>query len=243
MFYTAWANNFYENSYCSKSISSPQLHMKYFNILLVKSHAIRNCNKCETISVSRKIMNWNITIIYQETYLKNPVNCFQVITTLGPRKPQRSSSISESTINYYTPPSNTNFLLETSFASLQSPSSNSSINNGFYSTRSQPSPISFRQQVHSSFTNTVCSKTSSASMSTPAPHHSMPSTSLTKSFSLSLRSCTSPKFDLNNDDWLGLAPLASPESMSELSSISSRASLVTTTNVVVELNATPKVSL
>lgn len=183
-------------------------------------------------------------MITNRKYNKKTINCFQVITTLGPRKPQRSSSISESTINYYTPPSNTNFLLETSFASLQSPSSNSSITNGFYSTRSQPSPISFRQQVHSSFTNTVCSKThSSASMSTPAPHHPMPSTSLTKSFSLSLRSCTSPKFDLNNDDWLGLAPLASPESMSELSSISSRASLVTTTNVVVELNATPKVSL
>lgn len=34
------------------------------------------------------------------------------------------------------------------------------------------------------------------------------------------------KLDLIHDDWFGLAPLASPESLSELSSISSRASLI-----------------
>lgn len=48
--------------------------------------------------------------------------------------------------------------------------------------------------------------------------------------------------DLIHDDWLGLAPLASPESMSELSSISSRASLVAT-SVVVENSSTPKVNI
>lgn len=171
------------------------------------------------------------------------MSALQVVTTLGPRKPQRSSSNSEPTSNYYTPPTNTNFLLETSFASLQSPSSNSSIMNGYFSTRSHPSPISFRQQtIHSSLSNTICSKSqSSASVMTPVPS-STPVIPLQKSFSLSLRSCVSPKIDLIHDDWLGLAPLASPESLSELSSISSRASLVTTTNVIVEINTTPKVS-
>lgn len=36
---------------------------------------------------------------------------------------------------------------------------------------------------------------------------------------------TIKKFDLIHDDWFGLAPLASPESLSEISSISSRASM------------------
>lgn len=163
---------------------------------------------------------------------------------MGPRKPQRSSSTSEPTSNYYTPSSNTNVLLETSFASLQSPSSNSSITNGYFSTRSHPSPLSFRQQTLNYFSsNTIYSKSqSSASVIIPAPA-STPIIPLKKSFSLSLRSCTSPKIDLIHDDWLGLAPLASPESLSELSSISSRASLVTTTNVIVEINTTPKVGL
>lgn len=48
--------------------------------------------------------------------------------------------------------------------------------------------------------------------------------------------------DLIHDDWLGLAPLASPESMSELSSISSRASLVAT-SIIVEISGTPKVNI
>nr|CAI5825927.1 unnamed protein product [Callosobruchus analis] len=68
-------------------------------------------------------------------------------------------------------------------------------------------------------------------MSTLHPHSTICVTK--SSLSLSFRS-TSPKVDLIHDDWFGLAPLASPESMSELSSIGSRASLVNSTSVVVE---------
>lgn len=50
------------------------------------------------------------------------------------------------------------------------------------------------------------------------PQHSLPSTS-----------CSAPavcrKIDFQNDNWFGLAPLASPETLSEISSISSRTSL------------------
>lgn len=48
------------------------------------------------------------------------------------------------------------------------------------------------------------------------------------------------KLDLIHDDWFGLAPLASPESLSEVSSISSRASLLVTQTTICEIN-TPKV--
>lgn len=115
--------------------------------------------------------------------------------------------------------------------------------NGYYSTRSHPSPLSIQKQTTDfSLSNTVCSKIhSSASVLTPSTN-TVPMLPLAKSYSLSLRHCNSPKFDIIHDDWLGLAPLASPESMSEISSISSRTSLVTTTNVIVEINTTPKVS-
>lgn len=48
------------------------------------------------------------------------------------------------------------------------------------------------------------------------------------------------KLDLIHDDWFGLAPLASPESLSEVSSISSRTSILVTQTTVCEIN-TPKV--
>ncbi|XP_074029499.1 inactivation no afterpotential E [Leptinotarsa decemlineata] len=178
---------------------------------------------------------------------------YQVVTTLGPKKPQRSSSTSEAPSgNYVSATSIPNFFLETSFTSLQSPSSNSSLTNGYYSTRSQPSPLFLHQAPH----NGVCIKNNSAIHSPvlqrtsltkgkPSPNMSLRSPSepkvIMKTFSLSLRSCTSPKVDLIHDDWLGLAPLASPESLSELSSISSRASLVTTTNIIAEVNSTPRI--
>lgn len=68
---------------------------------------------------------------------------------MGPKKPHRSSSTSESAANYFSAASNPNMFLETSFTSLQSPSSNSSITNGYFSTKSQPSPISVHQPMSS----------------------------------------------------------------------------------------------
>ncbi|XP_056633606.1 diacylglycerol lipase-alpha isoform X2 [Diorhabda sublineata] len=150
----------------------------------------------------------------------------KVVTSKGPKKPQRSASTSEPSSNYYSAPSLPNCLLETSFTSLQSPSSNSSITNGYYSTRSQQSPVS-------STPNIIYPK--------QLPSREEPKT-VCRSLSLSLKSTTSTqRAELIHDDWLGLAPLASPESLSELSSISSRASLVTTSNVIVEINRTPKI--
>ncbi|CAG9829666.1 unnamed protein product [Diabrotica balteata] len=154
----------------------------------------------------------------------------KVVTSKGPKKPQRSASTSEPSSNYYSATSIPNCLLETSFTSLQSPSSNSSITNGYYSTRSQPSPLS-------STPNTICP---SIPVMKLQPSREEPKT-ISRSLSLSLRSTSTPKMDLIHDDWLGLAPLASPESVSDLSSISSRASLVTTSNVIVEINCTPKI--
>lgn len=50
------------------------------------------------------------------------------------------------------------------------------------------------------------------------------------------------KIDLIHDDWFGLAPLASPESLSEVSSISSRTSLVTAPAITPKiLRRTPKI--
>uniref|UniRef100_A0AAR5Q0G7 Diacylglycerol lipase-alpha n=1 Tax=Dendroctonus ponderosae TaxID=77166 RepID=A0AAR5Q0G7_DENPD len=161
----------------------------------------------------------------------------KVVTTMGPKKPHRSSSTSESAANYYSAASNPNMFLETSFTSLQSPSSNSSITNGYFSTKSQPSPISVHQPM-SSFNLSIRSNRSDMSFKSqqlPLTKHEEPP-SITKSLSLNLI----PKVDLIHDDWLGLAPLASPESMSELSSISSRASVVAT-NVIADICRTPKI--
>lgn len=164
---------------------------------------------------------------------------FQVITSFDSRESQHSSSTRERTNNFYTPSWSANFLVETSFASLQSPSSNSSITNGYFSTRSHFSPCSYRRQtIDSPPSNTACSTSHSVvSEITPVlPTHLM------KGFSVKSGSSEKPKFDLIHDNWLGLAPLASSESLSDLSSISSRASLVTKMNVFVEINTTPKVS-
>nr|XP_015836274.1 PREDICTED: sn1-specific diacylglycerol lipase alpha [Tribolium castaneum] len=137
----------------------------------------------------------------------------KVVTTLGPRKPQRSSSGNpqkcweeDGLLSNLSPTPPHRVYLETSFTSLQSPSGASSLTNGFYSTRSNPSPI-------------------------------FP---ITKSLSLTLKRQTpSPalQLDLIHDDWFGLAPLASPESLSEVSSISS---VLVTQTTVCEIN-TPKI--
>lgn len=103
--------------------------------------------------------------------------------------------------------------LETSFTSLQSPSgapSNaSSITNGYYSARSQPSPVQIADIISIVRKSRRCN---------PGD----PQIKTTKSLSLNLK--FEKPVDLIHDDWFGLAPLASPESLSELSSISSRTS-------------------
>ncbi|CAG9814969.1 unnamed protein product [Phaedon cochleariae] len=166
----------------------------------------------------------------------------KVVTTMGPKKPQRSSSTSDPSSNYFSATSIPNYCLETSFTSLQSPSSQSSITNGYYSSKSHHSPLSLQRYPSNSPSNAFFPKNPFSSLKSPSigTQHSSEPQAITRTLSLSLRSCTSPKVDLIHDDWLGLAPLASPESLSELSSISSRTSLVKS-NVIVEVNSTPKI--
>lgn len=115
-----------------------------------------------------------------------------------------------------TSPKNSKLCLETSFTSLQSPSIeihisslNSSVTNGYSSTKSQNSP------VHLTSIITILDEKLKSGRNER------------KTLSLNLnRPVDRPKkIDLIYDDWFGLAPLASPESLSEVSSISSRASL------------------
>ncbi|KAL3270811.1 hypothetical protein HHI36_021333 [Cryptolaemus montrouzieri] len=161
----------------------------------------------------------------------------KVITTLGPRKPQRitaAASNNGTTLNEFpawSPTSEsspkTRLYLETSFTSLQSPtlqpiggpipSNASSVTNGYHSAKSQHSPIQINHVLTMLGNDTI----SDFSINIAQPRYP-------KSLSLNIRTTTSPtvKYDLIHDDWFGLAPLASPESLSEISIISSRASLL-----------------
>lgn len=128
---------------------------------------------------------------------------------MGPKKPQRSSNKPPDDEHDLLPsvsPTTHRLFLETSFTSLHSPSgapsNTSSITNGYYSTRSQPSPL----QITDVFAMLSSNK---------------PKGVQRKTLSLNL---INKSVDLIHDDWFGLAPLASPESLSEVSSISSRAS-------------------
>lgn len=171
---------------------------------------------------------------------------------MGPRKPQRNPSNNNTQREWdeydllpaASPTPAHRLYLETSFTSLQSPSAApsvaSSITNGYHSTISQPSPVPL--------TNIMLLEDSSRS------RKEIPVTvqiNITKPKSLSLnlirQHCESVKhIDLIHDDWFGLAPLASPESLSEVSSISSRASFTTNLDRIQPLSysyelKTPKV--
>lgn len=142
---------------------------------------------------------------------------------MGPRKPQRSTTKPQDEHDLLpdaspTPPPHRLFL-ETSFTSLHSPSgapsNTSSITNGYYSTRSQPSPVQITD---------VFAMLNTRTRSTPRIPVNVQIYTPKKSLSLNL---TNKPVDLIHDDWFGLAPLASPESLSEVSSISSRTSFNT----------------
>lgn len=161
---------------------------------------------------------------------------------MGPRKPQRSTSKPQDEHGLLLPASPTppphRLFLETSFTSLQSPSgapsNTSSITNGYYSTRSQPSPVQITDvfAMLNTRTRSIPKFPINIQVSTPK-----------KSLSLNL---TNKPVDLIHDDWFGLAPLASPESLSEVSSISSRTSFNTNLDKIHALSTsfelrTPKV--
>lgn len=158
---------------------------------------------------------------------------------MGPRKPQRSSSTSNAPPKpseetptrprSHSPQGTKKIYLETSFTSLQSclPSTASSVTNGLYSTTSQSSPLPLANVI--SLLNQRARSTdipSSIHVSVARPSRSRLSLNIRPPLQDNLPQ--QPKIiDLIHDDWLGLAPLASPESLSEVSSISSRASFTT----------------
>lgn len=161
---------------------------------------------------------------------------FQVVTTIGPAKPQRTLSNNNSTLTsaehleheeqshllnsvptqttgspkVATPPHR--LCLETSFTSLQSPSSDIA----------QPN-------VPASLDSSICSH-QNGSTRRPSPFALLhPVLSWEYPSLLDEQPTTadipdSTAVDFVHDEWFGLAPLATPESLSEVSSISSRAS-------------------
>lgn len=144
------------------------------------------------------------------------VNEFQVITSAGPRKPQRRGLFS--TNEPVTPKPSTpvspphKIQLETSFTSLASPDTNHNLH--------KLSLQSFHS--HSSNSNSLTLRTDSLKKSVAVDGVSPPARNLIPWEYQSV--LDPPRPELIHDDWLGLAPLATPESLSEVSSISSRAS-------------------
>lgn len=147
----------------------------------------------------------------------------QVITSVGPRKPQRQHNSEPSLSHQQDPtpkishpqqltPNSQRILLETAFGIAPNDPMNGIKSNGIHA---------------NNITNVPIRKVSSRSSKTVA----FTSNGSTKFKPTTLSLCeTRPNpfqgrfVDLIHDDWFGLAPLASPESLSELSSISSRAS-------------------
>ncbi|KAK9886536.1 hypothetical protein WA026_016811 [Henosepilachna vigintioctopunctata] len=162
----------------------------------------------------------------------------KVITTLGPRKPQRITNIAPNNnwplsteLTTRSPNADSSpktcLYLETSFTSLQSPtlptltgaipSTESSVTNGYHSAKSYHSPVRINHVLTMLENDTISDFNINIAQSR-----------CPKSLSLNIRTTTSPtvKCDLIHDDWFGLAPLASPESLSEISIISSKTSLL-----------------
>lgn len=114
------------------------------------------------------------------------------------------------------------------------PSNASSVTNGYHSAKSHSSPV----QINNILTMLGSDSISDFNLNVGPGRQP-------KSLSLNIKTTTSPvaKFDLIHDDWFGLAPLASPESLSEISVISSRASLINSCEKISSAesaNQTPK---
>lgn len=176
-----------------------------------------------------------------------------VVTTVGPAKPQRAVStitttsplsevlidsensrllnvgnITPVTPNAPTPPHR--LLLETSFTSLQSPCTEVR-----HVTGSLNSSNGSQARLTSSSTGGFKWSAGPPVQSPPAALSGIPWESVlsvedrfnnSRPSSSGLGTGSQKKVDLIHDDWFGLAPLATPESLSEVSSISSRTSSV-----------------
>nr|XP_022907133.1 sn1-specific diacylglycerol lipase alpha isoform X1 [Onthophagus taurus] len=132
----------------------------------------------------------------------------KVVTTMGPRKPSRIASISQEIDTQkeeeFLAPTTTKIYLETSFAA----SSSSSLTNGLCSTsESSPLPLA----------NVISLLNQRKSFEIIKKSKSRLSLNVIRT----LNNENNKRIDFIHDDWYGLAPLASPESLSEVSSIAS----------------------
>ncbi|XP_046980433.1 diacylglycerol lipase-alpha [Schistocerca americana] len=135
----------------------------------------------------------------------------KVITTVGPAKPRRASACASSTPAEHLQP----LLAAAPAASAPAAAPAPATSPGSPKASTPP--------------HRLCLETSFTSLQSPGsePQHiiSSISSSSTSSFlSIISSSVTIPAQDGLHDEWFGLAPLATPESLSEVSSISSRAS-------------------
>lgn len=130
--------------------------------------------------------------------------------------------------------------METSFTSLQSPlqppSNASSVTNGYFSTSSHVSVNAPHTPLPSNILTFLSRRPKSQQDNRCTPKHF---SELKRANSDAIQTQQRKQVDLIHDDWLGLAPLASPESLSEVSSISSRTSFILRTPKM--MRRTPKI--
>nr|CAD7258185.1 unnamed protein product [Timema shepardi] len=173
--------------------------------------------------------------------------CDDVITTIGPAKPQRSTSNNNSTVTSLehldserchllalnnpmpgspkaaTPPHK--LCLETSFTSLQSPTTDAQCSVSPHSSTCSHLIVSGNRTLKPAYASSPFALHPVLSWEYAAileEHHANNGIILGRSKDDNDQKTL--KLDLIHDDWFGLAPLATPESLSEVSSISSRAS-------------------
>ncbi|CAG2053251.1 unnamed protein product [Timema podura] len=170
-----------------------------------------------------------------------------VITTIGPAKPQRSTSNNNSAVTSLehldserchllasnnpmpgspkaaTPPHK--LCLETSFTSLQSPTTDAQCSVSPHSSTCSHLIVSGNRNLKTAYASSPFALHPVLSWEYAAileEHHANNGIVLGRSKTDNDQKTL--KIDLIHDDWFGLAPLATPESLSEVSSISSRAS-------------------
>lgn len=249
---------------------------KVVKLLFVNTYLCLVFFCCFLVNLMRRMcVEANLNSLCLISVFSLSIFCAQVITTHGPRKPQRQSSnvnlSVECDLDVMTTPNNSHpMCLETSFTSLQSPgigepfpliscSSKTSSMAGSLFGRSQLNSILHYDGTgsigrstsavpseattviladHSSRTKSVAFdiKSSGASTTSPSPNFFLKSIlhrqnadakrkSSIEQASQSRRPPPPRRIEFAKDDCLGMAPLASPETLSEISSISSRTSL------------------
>nr|CAD7568827.1 unnamed protein product [Timema californicum] len=209
-------------------------------------------NVCDTLTESTDVIDLEQPTV--ETYIRNLGRISAtyytrqvVITTIGPAKPQRSTSNNNSTVTSLehldserchllalnnpmpgspkaaTPPHK--LCLETSFTSLQSPTTDAQCSVSPHSSTCSHLIVSGNRTLKPAYASSPFALHPVLSWEYAAileEHHANNGIILGRSKDDNDQKTL--KLDLIHDDWFGLAPLATPESLSEVSSISSRAS-------------------